>query len=160
MAQVYRLTRARRLVNVVIRRLALLGLAGRHTYLLTVPGRSTGRLYSTPVILVENGERWLVAPYGDVGWVRNARAAGEVTLRRGRQTETLKIEEISPAVAATRALGVRPARPGHATVLRCRRQIAARGIRGRSSTPPRISDLAASLARTLRSRLGGRRRTG
>ena len=100
MAQVYRLTRARRLVNVVIRRLALLGLAGRHTYLLTVPGRSTGRLYSTPVILVENGERWLVAPYGDVGWVRNARAAGEVTLRRGRQTETLKIEEISPAVAA------------------------------------------------------------
>ena len=100
MAQVYRLTRPRRFVNVVIRRLALLGLAGRHTYLLTVPGRSTGRLYSTPVILVENGERWLVAPYGDVGWVRNARAAGEVTLRRGRQTETLKIEEISPAVAA------------------------------------------------------------
>jgi deazaflavin-dependent oxidoreductase (nitroreductase family) len=100
MAQVYRLTRPRRFVNVVIRRLALLGLAGRHTYLLTVPGRSTGRLHSTPVILVENGGRWLVAPYGDVGWVRNARAAGEVTLKRGHQTETRKIEEISPAEAA------------------------------------------------------------
>jgi len=100
MAQVYRLTRPRRFVNVVIRRLALLGLAGRHTYLLTVPGRSTGRLHSTPVILVENGGRWLVAPYGDVGWVRNARAAGEVALKRGHQTETRKIEEISPAEAA------------------------------------------------------------
>ena len=100
MAQTYRLTPTRRLVNVVIRRLALLGFAGQHTYLLTVHGRKTGRTYSTPVRLIENGERWLVAPYGDVGWVRNARAAGEVTLKRGRHTETLKIEEVSPAEAA------------------------------------------------------------
>ena len=55
MAQIYRLTRARRVVNVVIRRLALLGLAGRNTYLLTVRGRKTGLLHSTPVRLVENG---------------------------------------------------------------------------------------------------------
>ena len=63
-------------------------------------GRKSGRIYSTPVRLVENGERWLVAPYGEVGWVRNARAAGEVTLRRGRRSETVKIEEISAAGAA------------------------------------------------------------
>ena len=100
MAQSYRLTRARRLVNVAIRRLTLLGLAGRHTYLLTVRGRTTGRPYSTPVTLVENGGRWLVAPYGEVGWVRNARAAGNVTLRRGRRSETVRIEEVGPAEAA------------------------------------------------------------
>jgi deazaflavin-dependent oxidoreductase (nitroreductase family) len=100
MARIYRLTPARRLVNLVIWRLALLGFAGRHTYLLTVTGRKTGRIYSTPVRLVENGERWLVAPYGDVGWVRNARSAGEVTLKRGRRSETLKIEEVSAAEAA------------------------------------------------------------
>ncbi len=100
MAQTYRLTRPRRLVNVVIRRLALFGLGGRHTYLLTVRGRKTGRLHSTPVTLIENGERWLVAPYGEVGWVRNARAAGNVTLRRGRRSETVDIEQVGPTEAA------------------------------------------------------------
>jgi hypothetical protein len=33
------------------------------------------------------GGRWLVAPYGEVAWVRNVRAAGEVELRRARTTE-------------------------------------------------------------------------
>ena len=69
MAQTYRLTPARRLVNGAITRLALLGFAGQHTYLLTVPGPKTGRIHSTPITLVENGQRWLVAPYGEVGWV-------------------------------------------------------------------------------------------
>jgi len=32
--------------------------------------------------VVEDDVRWLVAPYGEVGWVRNARAAGEVQLTR------------------------------------------------------------------------------
>jgi hypothetical protein len=67
MAQTHRLTRPRRLINVVIRRLARLGLGGRHTYLLTVRGRKTGHRHSTPVTLVENNGRWLVAPYGEVG---------------------------------------------------------------------------------------------
>jgi hypothetical protein len=53
------------------------------------------------VTLVEEGDsRWLVAPYGDVAWVRNARAAGQVTLSRGRRSETLPIRELSPAEAA------------------------------------------------------------
>ncbi|MGZ4192408.1 MAG: nitroreductase family deazaflavin-dependent oxidoreductase, partial [Solirubrobacteraceae bacterium] len=42
----------------------------------------------------------LVAPYGEVGWVRNARAAGEVQLRRARRSETLQIEEVAPTAAA------------------------------------------------------------
>jgi hypothetical protein len=41
----------------------------------------------------------LVAPFGDVGWVRNARAAGQVTLRRGRHTETLAVTELEPREA-------------------------------------------------------------
>jgi len=100
MAQTYRLTRPRRLINVVIRRLVLLGLGGRHTYLLTVQGRKTGRPHSTPVTLVENRGRWLVAPYGEVGWVRNARVTGAVTLRRGRRSDTVHIEQVGPAEAA------------------------------------------------------------
>jgi deazaflavin-dependent oxidoreductase (nitroreductase family) len=71
------------------------------TYLLTVRGRRTGRPMSTPVTLVEEaGDRWLVAPYGVVGWVRNARAAGQITLSRGTRSETLPIRELSPSEAA------------------------------------------------------------
>ena len=75
-------------------------MAGRHTYILTVRGRTSGRLHATPVTLVENGERWLVAPNGEVGWVRNARVAGHVEIRRGRRSEALGVEEVSSETAA------------------------------------------------------------
>jgi deazaflavin-dependent oxidoreductase (nitroreductase family) len=88
-------------VNRLVRLLLKLGWMPGPTYLLTVRGRRTGRPFSTPVTLVEEGgPRWLVAPYGDVGWVRNARAAGQVTLSRGRRSETLPIRELPPAEAA------------------------------------------------------------
>jgi deazaflavin-dependent oxidoreductase (nitroreductase family) len=101
MAATYRLGLGRRAANRLVRLLLRLGLMPGPTYLLTVPGRRTGRPMSTPVTLVEDdGERWLVAPYGDVGWVRNARAAGQVTLSRGGRSEALPIRELSPADAA------------------------------------------------------------
>ena len=100
MARTYRLGASRRLVNAVIGPLTRVGLAGRHTYILTVRGRKTGNAYSTPVILIEDGGRWLVAPYGEVGWVRNARAAAEVEISRAGRSETLRIEEVAPEQAA------------------------------------------------------------
>ena len=101
MAATYRLTPGRRAANRVVRLLLKLGLMPGPTYLLTVIGRRTGRPLSTPVTLVEEGgTRWLVAPYGDVAWVRNARAAGQVTLSRGRHSESLPIRELGPAEAA------------------------------------------------------------
>jgi deazaflavin-dependent oxidoreductase (nitroreductase family) len=99
-AKTYRLGSSRRLVNRVMSPLARLGIAGRHTYILTVRGRRTGQPHSTPVILIEDGERWLVAPYGEVGWVRNARAAREVELTRRGRSERLRIEETTPERAA------------------------------------------------------------
>jgi len=101
MAATYRLTPSRRAANRVVRLLLKLGLMPGPTYMLTVPGRRTGRPLSTPVTLVEDGgNRWLVSPYGDVAWVRNARAAGQVTLTRGRRTETVPIRELNPGDAA------------------------------------------------------------
>jgi deazaflavin-dependent oxidoreductase (nitroreductase family) len=101
MAARYRLTARRRVANWLMRGLLRWGLAPRHTYLLTVRGRRSGRSHTTPVTLVEEGhERWLVAPYGDVGWVRNARAAGAVTLTRGLQVEAVAIRELGPVEAA------------------------------------------------------------
>ena len=101
MAATYRLTPARRAANRVVRLLLKLGLMPGPTYLLTVPGRRTGRPLSTPVTLVEEGgQRWLVAPYGEVPWVRNARAAGRVTLTRGRRAETVSLRALSAPEAA------------------------------------------------------------
>jgi deazaflavin-dependent oxidoreductase (nitroreductase family) len=95
MAASYRLGRTRRLVNAVVTPLVRFGLAGRNTYLLTVEGRRSGRPYSTPVTLVADGERrWLVAPYGERSWVKNARAAGWVELSRAGTTERFDVTEV------------------------------------------------------------------
>jgi hypothetical protein len=50
--------------------------------------------------IISDGKRWLVAPYGPVSWVHNARAAGRVTLRR-RRRDTLEyaVREVSPQEA-------------------------------------------------------------
>ena len=96
----YRRSLWRRALNAVVRPLARLGLAGPHTHVLTVRGRTTGRPWSTPVSIVRDGkERWLVAPYGERNWVRNARAAGSVELRRGRMHERLRVHELGPEAA-------------------------------------------------------------
>jgi deazaflavin-dependent oxidoreductase (nitroreductase family) len=87
-------------INGCVKGLLRIGVAGRHTYLLGVRGRRSGRTYSTPIILVENGDRWLVAPYGEVSWVRNVRAAGEATLSRGRRREEIKLSEVGPQESA------------------------------------------------------------
>jgi deazaflavin-dependent oxidoreductase (nitroreductase family) len=77
-----------------------LGVGGKSTYLLTTTGRRSGERRTTPVILVEEGdERWLVSPYGMVGWVHNVRAAPLVSLRRGRTTDILHAQEVSPEAA-------------------------------------------------------------
>ena len=83
-----------------MRPLAQLGLTGPRTHVLTVPGRTTGRLWSTPISVVEyDGARWLVAPYGERNWVRNARAAGWVELRRGRRRQRVEVAEVAPEAA-------------------------------------------------------------
>ena len=100
MPKPYRLSPGRRAINVLARPLARVGLIGPRTHLLTVPGRTTGRLWSTPVSLVElDGERFAVAPYGDRNWVQNARAAGWVELRRGRKLERVSVEEVAAEAA-------------------------------------------------------------
>src|SRR5205823_10782155 len=90
----------RRALNVVVRPLAYAGLVPR-TYVLTVAGRRTQRRYSVPVQLVEqDGARYVVAPYGEREWVKNARAAGEVELSRARRSERLQVAELSAEEAA------------------------------------------------------------
>src|SRR5271167_3005360 len=73
-----------------------LGLGGKHNYLLQVRGRKSGRLYSTPINLLEiAGKRFLVAPRGRTKWVRNAEASGEVTLKKGRSQQSYRLRPVA-----------------------------------------------------------------
>jgi len=91
----------RRFLNPLVTALVRLGVGPANTYLLSVRGRRSGRRYTTPVTLVEHaGERWLVAPYGERSWVKNARAAGRVELRRGRARADVAVEELPAAERA------------------------------------------------------------
>jgi len=76
-----------------------LGAAYRH--LLTVTGRSSGLPRTTPVDVMEHDDAlWLVAPYGEVNWVKNLRAAGVAELHRGRRGCSFNATEVGPEVAA------------------------------------------------------------
>ena len=76
--------------------LVRLGIGARYNYLLETKGRKTGRTYTTPVNLTEiDGRRYLVAVRGETGWVRNARAAGSVLLRKGSARLTFKVREVA-----------------------------------------------------------------
>lgn len=101
MARTYRVTAVIRVVNGIARGLMSLSVGPKNNYMLTVTGRTSGLARSTPVSLVlEGGKRWVVAPYGEVAWVHNARAAGRVTLTRGKQSEVVSITELGPADSA------------------------------------------------------------
>ena len=91
----YNASRTRRLENRVMSVLVGAGFVP-HSYLLTTKGRKTGRARRNPVVLVEyDGRRWLVAPYGPVSWVHNARATGHVELTRRGKTQAYTIREVS-----------------------------------------------------------------
>ena len=63
--------------------------------LVIVRGRTSGREYSNPIWLVERaGDRYWVAVFGETNTIKNARAAGQVTLRRGGAREAVRLSEV------------------------------------------------------------------
>ncbi|HEX8803555.1 MAG TPA: nitroreductase family deazaflavin-dependent oxidoreductase, partial [Acidimicrobiales bacterium] len=80
--------------------------------LLTVHGRRTGTARTTPVVPVLDGGTWVVSPFGEVGWVHNARATGRVELQRGGEHATFEARELDPqeAVPVLRRYLALPAR--------------------------------------------------
>jgi deazaflavin-dependent oxidoreductase (nitroreductase family) len=64
-------------------------------YLLTVPGRKSGAPRSTPISMVTLGdERYIVSAFSGADWVKNVRAAGTGSLRRGRRAEAVRLVEV------------------------------------------------------------------
>src|SRR6266550_150673 len=82
--------------NPIASRLLRIGTPLGPNALLTVRGRKSGQLRTTPVALVEvNGRRWVQSPFGEVNWVRNLRAAHEATITVNRRSETVEAVELS-----------------------------------------------------------------
>jgi len=78
-----------------------LGIGPADYYLLEVRGRQSGRVYATPVSVVQHGGDWyIVAPRGTTQWVRNARASGRVTLRAGSRRTDYALREVPAAERA------------------------------------------------------------
>ena len=101
MAKTLQINFADRIGDALITTLLRAGVKIGTTTLLTVRGRKSGQPHTVPVTLVEqDGQRWLVAPYGVVQWVRNIRAAGTVTLTRGRRSEPISVTELPAQEAA------------------------------------------------------------
>ncbi|MEW1926931.1 nitroreductase/quinone reductase family protein [Streptomyces sp. NPDC088360] len=97
MAKTYRIGFGTRLINGVFRTMTRFGIGKGYRYILTVRGRKSGRMYSTPVdVMSDGGERWVVGAYGVSNWVRNARAAGQIELSRGGTSQTVRVVELGP----------------------------------------------------------------
>jgi deazaflavin-dependent oxidoreductase (nitroreductase family) len=75
-----------------------MGLGPKYNYLLQVRGRKSGKLYSTPIDLLEiDSKRYLVAPRGYTQWVRNAEAAGVIALKRGSWRQSFRLRAVPDA---------------------------------------------------------------
>jgi len=88
-------TAVERAINRAFGVLVGLGLGLPHNYLLQVPGRKTGRMFSTPIDLLQiDNHLYLVCPRGRAQWVRNAETSGWVLLKR-RSTQKFAISAVA-----------------------------------------------------------------
>jgi len=92
-AAVARVPRQVSLFSPVLKALLAAGIPLGFNRLVTIPGRKSGLPRTTPIAVIERaGRRWVWAPWGEVHWVRNLRAAGRATIQvRGQQLDTADV---------------------------------------------------------------------
>jgi hypothetical protein len=101
MAEKGRLPRWLKLANPVIVALQRRGVVIGTMRLLSVPGRKSGELRTTPVSpLTVDGERYIIAGLEEADWVKNARSAGWGILAHGRKQERVDLVEMQPGERA------------------------------------------------------------
>ena len=81
-------------VNRMVMALNRLGLAVGTQHILSIPGRKSGKLWSTPVSLLTVGGQRYICTVSETDWVKNARAAGWGYLARGRKRERVALIEL------------------------------------------------------------------
>ncbi len=98
------LPRGQRLLNAIFSRMIRLGLIPR-AHLISVPGRKSGALHTTPVfVLSYAGQRWLVAGFKQADWVKNLRASGWCLLIHDRRQERVTVMEVKDSEVCTPVL--------------------------------------------------------
>jgi deazaflavin-dependent oxidoreductase (nitroreductase family) len=98
MTQPTRVPRRVRILGRILKFLLVAGMPMGPNRLVTIRGRKSGLPRTTPLAIIEvGGRRWVWAPWGEVQWVRNLRAAGRATIAvRGRK-EGVNATELDPA---------------------------------------------------------------
>jgi deazaflavin-dependent oxidoreductase (nitroreductase family) len=87
-----------RWMNKTVGLLARIGIGPAYIRLLRVRGRSSGKIYSTPVNLLEfAGRQYLVSARGHTGWSKNAAVVGVVELARGRDIGRYRVRAVADA---------------------------------------------------------------
>ena len=127
-------------MNRVVKAIQRLGIPAGPSQILTVPGRKSGKLRSTPMTpFIHNGGLYTVAGYPGADWAANARAAGTGTLTRGRTSRQVTIVELDPDQA-------RPVLRSFATEVPVGVGFAKRSGLVREGTPDEFEALAGELA--------------
>src|SRR5438445_9270571 len=86
------------LFNPILKFLLAAGVPLGPNGLITIRGRKSGMPRTTPVAIIDvSGRRWVWAPWGEVNWVRNLRAAGRATITVRRRSEEIGATELDPA---------------------------------------------------------------
>ena len=84
-----------RLFNRLFGFLVRMGFGLSDNFTLEVRGRKSGKIYSTPVNVLEyEGKRYLVAPRGYTQWVRNVVANKSASLVKGSRREGVSLSAI------------------------------------------------------------------
>jgi len=84
-----------RLFSPILERLLRAGVPLGLNGLITIRGRKTGQPRTAAVAILDAaGTRWVWAPWGDVNWVRNLRAAGRATITIRRRAAEVTATEL------------------------------------------------------------------
>jgi hypothetical protein len=95
MPKAYHHTGFKRFGNGFLTRVVRRGRGPKPMHLVTVRGRKSGKEYSTPFWLLElpDGRYW-VSVFGETNTIKNARAAGHVSVSRGATRDEVRLVEV------------------------------------------------------------------
>lgn len=87
-------------INQVMKVLQGMGIAFFSFHLISVPGRRTGLMRTTPVSPFSVDGRRYILSFGQTDWVKNARVSGWGILARGRRRSKVVLVEVRPPGSA------------------------------------------------------------
>ena len=86
------------LFSPILKRLLAAGVPLGLNGLVTIRGRTSGQPRTTALAVIDvEGRRWVWAPWGEVHWVRNLRAAERATVKFRGRAEDVTATELDPA---------------------------------------------------------------